>query len=95
MLENLWQIILMVVLLSGSAFMSGSETAFFNITNRQSQGLRTSGHRLQNLAALLLANPKRLLTSLLFANMLINVLFFALASVLSVNLNSLFAYTIL
>ena len=85
-LENLWTLVVMIALIAGSAFMSGAETAFFNITHRQSQSLRTSRHKIHNIAAILLAQPKRLLTSLLFANMLINVLFFALASVLSMNL---------
>jgi len=45
--------------------------------------LQKSGHRLQSLAAGLLNNPSRLLGCLLFGNMTVNVLFFAIASVLT------------
>jgi CBS domain containing-hemolysin-like protein len=84
-LENIARIIPMLILLACSAFMSGSETAFFNLSRRQVKNFKNSAHRLQKLAAMLLDNPKRLLTSLLFGNMVVNVLFFALASVLSLN----------
>jgi len=84
-IENIWHILLMAVLLLFSAFMSGSETAFFNITQRQVNLFRRSSHKFQKLAGSLLKNPKSLLTSLLFGNMTVNVLFFALASLLSVN----------
>jgi len=84
-LENIWQIILMLILLLCSAFLSGSETAFFNISRRQAKALRQSANRLGLIASGLLNNPKQLLTSLLFGNMAVNVLFFALAGVLSIN----------
>ncbi len=85
-LENIARFITMLLLLACSAFLSGSETAFFNISRRQAKILQTSANKLQNLAARLINNPRRLLTSLLFGNMAVNVLFFALASVLSLNL---------
>ena len=84
-LDNIWQIIPMVLLVFASGFLSGAETAFSNISRRQRQSLKLSEHKLYNLAARLTDKPKRLLTSLLFGNMVVNVLFFALASVLSVN----------
>ena len=83
-LENVWHIIPMLLLLACSAFLSGSETAFFNLSRRQAKNFQTSANKLQNLAARLIDNPRGLLTSLLFGNMAVNVLFFALASVLSV-----------
>jgi putative hemolysin len=88
LLENIWRIVLMAVLLFCSAFFSGSETAFFNIPRGQLDLFRKSGHKLQELTAALLSNPKRLLTSLLLGNMTVNVSFFSLASVLSVRLGS-------
>jgi len=81
------QIILMLILLAGSAFFSGSETAFFNLSRRQITLLRESGHRLRKLVATLLDRPDRLLNCFLFGNMTVNVLFFAVASVLTVRLN--------
>jgi len=78
------QIILMLVLLAGSAFFSGAETAFFNLSRRQIRVLAESRHKLQKLAARLLDKPGRLLNCLLFGNMTVNVLFYAVASVLTV-----------
>ena len=84
-LENIARIVPMLILLVCSAFMSGSETAFSNLSRRQIKDFQASTNKLQTLAARLLKNPRRLLTSLLFGNMLVNVLFFALASVLSLS----------
>ena len=80
------QIILMLVLLAGSAFFSGAETAFFNLSRRQIKLLAESKHRLQKLTAKLLEKPGRLLNCFLFANMTVNVLFYAVASVLTVRI---------
>jgi len=80
------QIILMLVLLAGSAFFSGAETAFFNLSRRQKRVLAESKHRLQKLAAKLLDKPGRLLNCFLLGNMTVNVLFYAVASVLTVRI---------
>ncbi len=76
----------MMVLLACSAFFSGSETSFFNLTRRQVSLLSQSKHKLQVLAARLLNKPKQLLSCLLFGNMTVNVLFYAIASVLTVRI---------
>ncbi|MHC4284056.1 MAG: hemolysin family protein [Planctomycetota bacterium] len=75
-----------MVLLVCSAFFSGSETSFFNLTRRQVSLLSQSKHKLQVLAARLLNKPKQLLSCLLFGNMTVNVLFYAFASVLTVRI---------
>ena len=80
------QIIPMAVLLVCSGLFSGSETAYFNISRRKRRALRDSEHKLRKTAAELLDHPHQLLTSLLFGNMAVNVLYFSLASVLSVNI---------
>jgi len=82
--QNIGPFILMLLLLGGSAFFSGSETAFFNLSRRQIKLLQESKHRLQNLAAKLLSKPGQLLNCLLFGNMTVNVLFFAVASILAI-----------
>jgi len=74
----------MLILLLASAFFSGAETAFFNISRRQFVNLKHSQNRVQNLAARILTEPKQLLTALLFSNMAANVMYFALASTLSI-----------
>ena len=76
----------MTVLLVCSAFFSGAETSFFNLTRRQVSLLSQSKHKLQVLASRLLNKPKQLLSCLLFGNMTVNVLFYAFASVLTVRI---------
>lgn len=82
--ENIGHIILMLALLACSAFFSGTETSFFNLSRRQVSLLWQSKHKLHKLVARLLNKPKQLLSCLLFGNMTVNVLFYAIASVLTV-----------
>lgn len=84
--QNIGHIILMLLLLCCSAFFSGAETAFFNLSRRQISFLRKSSHRFQNLASVLTTKPKQLLGCLLFGNMTVNVLFYAAASVLTIRI---------
>jgi len=82
--QNIGHTILMLLLLGGSAFFSGAETAFFNLSRRQINLLKKSKHKIENLAARLLSRPRQLLSCLLFGNMTVNVLFYAAASVLTI-----------
>ena len=82
--QNIGPVALMLLLLAGSAFFSGVETAFFNLSRRQTSLLQKSKHKLQNLAAKLLNKPRQLLGCLLLGNITVNVLFYAVASVLTV-----------
>ena len=82
--QNIGHIVVMLLLLACSAFFSGAETAFFNLSRRQVSLLVKSKHKLQKLTARLLNKPKQLLSCLLFGNMTVNVLFYAVASVLTV-----------
>jgi putative hemolysin len=75
-----------LVLLGCSAFFSGSETALFNLTRRQIKLFGESKTTVQNLIARLLKRPGKLLNCLLFGNMAVNVLFYAVASVLAVRI---------
>ena len=81
-----WEPVLMLILLACSAFFSGSETAFFNLSPRQINQLNKSEHKLQKLVAEMLNRPRQLLSCLLFGNMTVNVLFYAVASVLIVGI---------
>lgn len=86
----IWRVLLMAVLLGCSAFCSGSETAFFHLSRRQVSLFSKSRHRTEKLVAEILLQPSRFLTALLFGNMLVNVSFFALASVISVKIGHRF-----
>jgi len=92
-LENLGHIVLMLALLCCSGFFSGSETAFFNLSPRQKRLLGESRGRVQKLVVRLLDRPVALMNSLLFGNMAVNVLYFAISSVLSVKLKQQVGYT--
>ncbi len=92
--QNIGHFVLMLLLLVCSAFFSGAETAFFNLSRRQIKLLQTSSRKLQNLTARLLYKPKRLLSCLLFGNMVVNVLFYSLASVLTVQIGRQMGLTV-
>jgi len=80
--ENLGRILVMLLLLACSAFFAGSETAYFSLTRRQIRQLSTSTLRLEKLAARLLRKPGHLLNCLLLGGMTVNVLYYAISSVL-------------
>jgi len=80
------KIVLMLILLGGSAFFSGSETAFINLSPRQIRLLDKSEHKLQKLVARLLGKRRKLLNCFLLGNMTANVLFYAVSSVLVIRL---------
>ncbi|HOV78416.1 MAG TPA: hemolysin family protein [Sedimentisphaerales bacterium] len=81
-LQNLGPVLVMLLLLCGSAFFSGAETALFNLTKRQIKQLGASSHRVQKLTAHLLQNSGHLLNCLLLGNITVNVLYYATSSVL-------------
>ena len=86
--QNLGHVILMLLLLVCSAFFSGSETAFFNLSKRQINIFKRSDHKLQRLTAKLLMNPNKLLGTLLLGNMVVNILFYAVSSIIIVHIRN-------
>jgi len=82
--EYLGRILLMCAFLCGSAYCSGTETAFFSLSKRQVNRLRETKPRFGTLVANLLNKPTDLLGSLLLGNLIVNTLFFATSSVLIV-----------
>lgn len=70
----LLQILLIVFLLACSAFFSGSETALFSLSSVRVNRLRLERPRKGSTIARLLSDPRRLLTSILVANMFVNIL---------------------
>jgi len=73
----------MVLLLSCSAFFSGTETALFSLTREQVKRLRGQGHEVQRMLDLLAGNPSGLLIAILFGNVAVNVLFFSISVVVA------------
>jgi len=64
---------LQAMLLVGSAFFSGSETALFSLSRLDLQRLRTERHRYSETIHALLDQPRRLIISILCGNELINI----------------------
>ena len=78
-------LIAMLMLATGSAFFSCSEAALFYLTP-EDRRLLASGNRWQRVSVRLLRDPDRLLTAVLFWNLLINVTYFAVSSIVSLRL---------
>jgi CBS domain containing-hemolysin-like protein len=76
------QILLMLVLLAGSAVLSGSETALFALSRQKLREFHASRNPLRREAAALMQHPARVLSSILIANTAINIGIFAVSVVL-------------
>lgn len=75
----------MAVLVVFSGFCSMSEAALFYLNHRQRHRL-SQGNRAQRIAVALLEAPDRLLTAVLFWNLLVNLTYFTLSSIVSLQL---------
>ncbi len=75
----------MGALLCGSAFFSASEAALFNLRRRDRLAFE-HGNPAQRAAAALLADPARLLTAVLFWNLVGNLAYFTLASLAAIEM---------
>lgn len=75
-------LIALPVLLVGSALFSGSETALFSLSAHQQSRLSQSKRPGAIAASTLLSETRALLVTLLVGNMIINVLYFTLSTVL-------------
>ena len=84
--EMLVELPILAVLLGLSAFFSGSETAFFSLPQAMYAEMKASQHATHRRVAYLLDHKKDLLITILFGNMIVNVLFFSLAYVMSAHL---------
>ncbi len=81
-------IIVLAILLVGSAFASASETALFGVTHGQRATLRRSNPTLARMVDALLSRPRELLTQVLLLNMVVNVSYFIVTSVLTLRAGS-------
>ena len=66
--------VLILTLLTLSAFFSGSEVAFFSIHQVRLRGMREEGGLLSRMVANSMKHPQRFLTTILIGNMIVNVL---------------------
>ncbi len=79
--------LLMLVMMLCSAFFSASETAFFFLSREQIRRF-SSGNSRQRMVSSLMADPDRLLTAVLFWNLLINLAYFTIGIVVMHKLNN-------
>lgn len=77
----------MVMLIGFSGFFSSSEAALFSLTLQERRRLE-KGNQSQRTAAELLLAPDRLLTAVLFWNLIINVAYFSITSIITLSLES-------
>jgi CBS domain containing-hemolysin-like protein len=67
------KLLLLLIMLSCSAFFSGSESALFSLNRIQLQKLKEDQHPTYPIISSLLAKPRRLLVSILLGNEMVNV----------------------
>jgi len=76
----------MACLLAASGFFSGSETALFSLTFDERRELRQRPGRAARATMALLDEPSALLATILFGNMLVNVSYFSISTVVAMKL---------
>jgi len=87
MTTTLWVLILSIaILIILSGFFSGSETALTAVSRARLHSLKKSGDKRANLVTSLINRRDRLISSLLFANNLVNILASVLATTLFLKL---------
>ena len=77
----------MLILMIASSFFSASETALFYLSHDDVRGLRVGRPR-EQLVASLLSDPDRLLTAILFWNLIINLSYFAVGVIVAARLSA-------
>ncbi|MGL4511853.1 MAG: CNNM domain-containing protein [Lacipirellulaceae bacterium] len=85
LVEHLPLIVAMFVLVTASAFFSCSEAAFFSLT-RQQRSAMSRGTDAERAAVDLLRRPDRLLTAILFGNLMLNLTYYGLSSIVVLRL---------
>ncbi len=77
------EIIFLILLIIASAFISGSEVAYFSLTPGDMEELQHLRNRRQSAVMKLLAKPDRLLSTILVTNNVINIAIIILAAFIS------------
>ena len=84
-MNSLPEALAMLALIGASGFFSCSEAALFSLRRAQRAAM-SQGSQAEREAIALLAQPDRLLTAILFWNLMVNMAYFALASIVSLRL---------
>ena len=86
-LEVLPWLIAMTLLMAGSGFFSASEAALFYLRPRIREKMR-NGTAGEKMAYQLTKQPERLLAAILFWNLVINIAYFAISSIIAIRLEN-------
>ena len=81
-------LLLLPVLLAASGFFSGSETALFSLSTHERMELSRSSALVGRTISTLLSETRALLITLLLGNMVVNVMYFVISTVLLLRLKS-------
>src|SRR6476620_7735353 len=73
----LFLFLLLVVLLAGTAFFSGAETALFSLSRHELAQFRRDKRRSHQLVAQLMERPRKVLLTLMIGNVTLNLFVFA------------------
>jgi len=84
--ESVVSLAAMLILVAFSAFFSGSETAFFSLDRDILRRYRKSPRLSERMVANLRAVPRKLLIALLFSNLIVNVLYLSIGSVIGIRI---------
>ena len=87
-IEILLYILLFSLLLSFSAFFSGSETAFFSLSSATIDKFRNSDKASEKRAAKLMDRPRQLLITIVLGNTIVNVTIASIAAILTTQICS-------
>lgn len=80
-------LIAMTLLMAGSGFFSAGEAALFYLRPRIRESMR-SGNAGEKMAFQLTERPERLLSAILFWNLVINIAYFAISSIIAIRLEN-------
>ena len=86
-LELLPWLIAMILLMAGSGFFSASEAALFYLRPRIREKMQ-NGTAGEQMAFQLTEKPERLLSAILFWNLVINIAYFAISSIIAIRLEN-------
>ena len=82
LIANSWQVLALLVVVAVSGFVSASETAVFSLSRGDLFRLRHDARRVSRLVPVLMHDPGSVLTSVLLANTITQVLYFGVSSLL-------------
>ncbi len=82
-------LITMTILIVCSAFFSASEAALFYLQPRERREMKRSGLAGEKSTLALLADPDRLLSAVLFWNLVINVAYFTISSIVAIRIEKM------